>query len=155
MLLRRIKLNAVLLILMCSAAQAVDLTIVTPVAAECVPSQRAMATGVAGQEVDIVESDILLDLDVENADFFSATVSIAAHSCGDQPCQRAVDGNGAAAVDENGHPAYCARPSVASAIDRCRPGQLRLSVDAPGMHVAVVKFEDWDKVELQDKQVST
>ena len=58
-------------------------------------------------------------------------------------------------VDENGHPAYCARPSVASAIDRCRPGQLRLSVDAPGMHVAVVKFEDWDKVELQDKQVST
>ena len=38
-------------------------------------------------------------------------------------------------VDENGHPAYCARPSVATAIGRSRPGQLGLSVDAPGMHL--------------------
>jgi hypothetical protein len=91
---------------MCSTAQAVDLNIVTPVATECVASQRAMATGVAGQEVDIVESDILLDIDIANADFFSATVSIAAHSCGAQPCQRAVDGNGADALDAHGHPVY-------------------------------------------------
>eukprot|EP01043_Picozoa_sp_COSAG02_P036616 COSAG02_NODE_2693_length_8220_cov_3.340106_9_plen_556_part_00 len=36
-------------------------------------------------------------------------------------------------VDGNGYPAYCARPSVASAVDHFRQNRLGLSVDAPGM----------------------
>ena len=70
MLLRSLNLKFVLVFFVCSTAHAVDLNIISPTATECVPSQRAMATGVAGQEVDIVRSNVELNLEITNWEFF-------------------------------------------------------------------------------------
>jgi hypothetical protein len=65
-----------------------------------------MATGVAGQEVDVVRSDIMLDLEITNWEFFTFVVSVGVHSCGNAPCQRAMGVNNQPLIGENGHPVY-------------------------------------------------
>lgn len=106
MLLRTLKFRLFFVFVMCSSANAVDLTIVSPQSNDCVASQQGTIRGIAGQPIDVVDSDVIVALEVENVSFFSTTISIAAHSCGAQPCQRALDGNGQDTFDENGHPIY-------------------------------------------------
>jgi YVTN family beta-propeller protein len=105
-LLRTLKFGLFFVIVMCSSANAVDLTIVSPEANGCVASQQGTIQGIAGQPVDVAESDVIVAVEISNWSFFSTAISIAAHSCGSQQCQRAVDGTGQELVDENGHPVY-------------------------------------------------
>ena len=106
MLLRSCKQGLICLISLTSLVSAGELTIVSPQAGVCVASQQGTVTGIAGQPVDIVNSDVSIEVEIANWGFFSSTVSIAAHMCGDTPCQRATDEAGNELLDPSGHPVY-------------------------------------------------
>ena len=107
MLLRTLKFGLLCVFVLHSPANAVDLTIVSPESNDCVASQQGVIRGIAGQPIDVPQSDVIVAVDISNWEFFSTAISIRAHSCGDQPCQRDVSVmTGTEYVDDDGHPVY-------------------------------------------------